>query len=130
MTTYTACMHAGLCPGLFTSSELLVMSGKLQEGKMKRNAQLAYRAFSRAVSAKLHVLVLWNLDSVTGSLFSPHSSSHGEDVLGYEAALRRLFESLYLRSSHIDHYQPWSKHAYSEIAMQWWQKGMTLHLCG
>ena len=113
---------AGVCPGLFTSSELLVMSGKLEAGKMKRTAEMALKAFSRAVSAYLSVLVLWNTDSMTGSLFSVRTSS-GEDPLVYETSLRSLFQSICRRCSYINHYQPWTKHAYSEIALQWWQKG-------
>ena len=101
------------------------MSGKMQAGKMKRTAQIAYQAFSRAVSANLHVFILWDLDSMTGSLF-PSQSLHGagEESLGNEAALRALFTAVYQRCAHVDHYQSWSKHAYSEIAMQWWQKGV------
>lgn len=102
------------------------MSGKLQAGKMKRTAQIAYQAFSAAVSCNLHVLVLWDLDSVTGSLFSSQSQRQGEENLAYEASLRSLFQSVYQRCAHVDHYQPWSKHVYSEIAMQWWQKGLTI----
>lgn len=98
------------------------MSGKLQAGKMKRTAQMAYQAFSRAVSAQLHTLVLWDIDSVNGSLFSA-ASSGGKDALSHESCLRALFQSLCRNCAYIDHYLPWSKHAYSEIAMQWWQKG-------
>lgn len=116
------CLTLGLCPELFTSSELLVMSGKLQAGKMKRTAQMAYQAFSRAVSLQLHVLVMWDIDSVSNSLFSI-ASSHGEDPLRHESSLRALFQELCRSCIYIDHYLSWSRHAYSEIAMQWWQKG-------
>ena len=95
------------------------MSGKMQAGKMKRTAEIAYQAFSRAISMNLRVFVLWNLDGVTGSLFPSQSL----DNLGQEASLRGLFQSILQRCAHVDHYQPWSRHAYSEIAMQWWQKG-------
>ena len=98
------------------------MSGKMHAGKMKRTAQIAYQAFSGAVSMHLHVFVLWDLDSVTGSLFSVQRSDQA-DGLTHEASLRALFQSIYQQCAYVDHYQPWSKHAYSEIAMQWWQKG-------
>ncbi len=98
------------------------MSGKLEAGKMKRTAEMARQAFSKAVSAHLSVFVLWNTDSTTGSLFSARTS-HGEGVIAYETSLRTLFQSICRRCSYIDHYQPWTKHAYSEIALQWWQKG-------
>ena len=63
-----------------------------------------------------------DLDSTTTSLFSSSpQSQHGG--MEHEASLRALFQSLHRRCAHVDHYQPWSKHAYSEIAMQWWQKG-------
>ena len=96
------------------------MSGKLQAGKMKRTAQMAYQAFSREVSTRLHVLVLWDIDSINGSLFSGVTS---EDPLSQESSLRALFQALCRSCSYIDHYLPWSKHSYSEIALQCWQKG-------
>ena len=105
------------------------MSGKLEAGKMKRTAQMAYQAFSRAVSAHLHVIVLWNLDSATGSLFCPETTCV-EDALEFEESSRRLFQSLCQSCSYIDRYQPWTKHAFSDIAMQWWKQGMQMtHGC-
>lgn len=93
---------------------------------MKRTAQIAYQAFSRAVLQRLNVVVLWDTDSITGSLFSispTESSSSERQDLDRESGLRALFQTLCETCSHIDQYLPWSKHSYSEIAMQWWQKG-------
>lgn len=96
------------------------MSGKLQAGKMKRTAQMAYQAFSRAVRTQLHVFVLWDINSTSGSLFS--TAGRGEGGVAQESSLRALFQALCRSCAHMDHYLPWSKHAYSEIAMQWWQQ--------
>ena len=104
------------------------MSSKLEAGKMKRTAEMALQAFSRAVRAHLSVFIIWNVDSMTGSLFPTHSSL-GEDALAYQTSLRSLFRSICRRCSYIDHYQPWTKHAYTEIALQWWQKGIRLFFC-
>ncbi len=114
-----------MSPELFTSSELVVMSGKLQAGKMKRTVQIAHQAFSRAVCARLHVFVCWNTDLVTGSLFS-FKTPHGADILSFETSVRILFQSLFQSCSHIDYYKPWSKHAYRDIAMRQWQGGIIL----
>ena len=109
----------------------------MQAGKMKRTAHIAYQAFSKAVTMNLHVFVLWDLDGVTGSLFPTYKGGSGSvgrvgdtgDHLEHEAYFRALFQSMYQRCAHVDHYQPWSKHAYSEIALQWWQRGKLCVMC-
>ena len=125
-------IHIGLCPKLFTSSEFLVMSSKLQKDKVKKTTEGAQRAFARAVCSNLYVFIIWDIDSGTGSLFTPQpsnesgpftntSSEQEEDQLSLEETSRALFTSLCQSCSYIDHYQPWSKQAYCDIALKWWQ---------
>ena len=40
-----------------------------------------------------------------------------------EETLRATFRSLCRACSYIDHYQSWSKQAYTDIALRWWQQG-------
>ena len=106
---------SGLCAGLFTSSELLVMSSKLQRGKMKKTTDGAQQAFARSVRKNLHVVVTWDLETKSCSIFK--MADRG--IL--EESSRAVFASLCQTCSHVDHYLPWSKQAYSEVALQCWQ---------
>lgn len=40
-----------------------------------------------------------------------------------EETLRATFKLLCRACSYIDHYQSWSKQAYTDIALRWWQQG-------
>lgn len=119
----------GLCPGLFTTSELLVISNKLQKGKVKKTMQSAKQIFAKAVLRNLHVFVVWDVNCETGSIFSfeqdySHDTQSGgreKSVHQSEESLRTIFSSLCQACSYIDHYQGWSKQAYTDIALQWWQ---------
>ena len=133
--TLSAPSLVGLCPGLFSSSELLVMSSKLQRGKVKKTAEGAQQAFARAVRKNLHVFIIWNTDGKHGNPFYVsendfhfHSNSSLlqsnqtlQNQLIAESSTRAVFQALYQACSHVDHYHSWSKQAYSEIALSWWQ---------
>lgn len=115
----------GLCHGLFTSSELLVMSSKMQAGKLKKTVEGAQQVFARAVCRQLHIFILWDVaDEKSSSLFrqsvSPQSSL--ESGLFSEESSRLCFSSLCRACSYIDYYQPWSKQDYCDIALSWWQR--------
>ena len=142
--------HQGLCPGLFTTSELLVMSNKLQRGRVKKTTEGARQTFAKAVCKNLHVFIIWDVHYRTGSLFSTDSvldQSHNQSfdhgtsgdndnidrlqrsipptcpMFSKEETLRATFRSLCRACSYIDHYQSWSKQAYTDIALRWWQQG-------
>lgn len=115
----------GLYPGLFTSSELLVMSSKMQAGRLKKTVEGAQQVFARAVCRQLHVFILWDVaDGKSGSLFSQSMASQPslESGLLSEESSRLCFSSLYRACSYVDYYQPWSKQDYCDIALRWWQR--------
>ena len=119
-------IHAGLCPGLFSSSELLVMSSKMQAGRMKKTVEGAQQTFARAVCRQLHVVILWDIADVKDwSLFSRTavvSTPSSLKFLSDEESSRLRFASLYRACSYVDVYQPWSKQDYCDIALSWWQR--------
>jgi hypothetical protein len=132
---------AGLCPGLFTSSELLVMSSKMQTGRVKKTVEGAQQTFARAVRRQLHVFVLWDTivtdgTGGTGALFNRLSSGQPSSsrgllegaVIKEEESSRLCFASLYRACSYIDVYQPWSKQDYCDIALSWWKRGVVCTL--
>ena len=127
MATYLY-IYIGLCPSLFTSSELLVMSSKMQAGRVKKTVEGAQQAFARAVCRRLHVFILWDTaDGKTESLFSRSlksvsSPSSLENQMLSEGSSRACFASLHRACSYIDLYQPWSKQDYCDIALSWWQR--------
>ncbi len=131
--------YPGICSGFFSSSELLVMSSKLLQGKLKITRDGAQQAFARSVRKNLHVLVVWSLDSKSSSPFEvtsvrPKAAGDLERVMetsqpllsqqqwNYEQSMRAIFVSLCRSCSHIDHYHPWSKQVYGDIALRWWQE--------
>ncbi len=137
--TVSSLSHPGICSGLFSSSELLVMSSKLQQGGLKKTKDGAQQAFARSIRSHLHVIVVWDLDSRTGSPFATTDTGHrAVQVLELttessglcqplqqwkrEESMRATFVSLCRSCAHIDHYLPWSKQAYGDIALQLWQQ--------
>ena len=120
---------SGLCAGLFSSSELLVMSSRLQRNKVgKKTTDGARQSIARAVLRNLHVVIVWDVDAKTGAVFHTNVESgttkemDSEERTLPEASARAIFVRLSRVCSYVDHYQPWSKHAYADIAMRCWQK--------
>ena len=103
-----------------------MIGNKLETGKMKRNtAEAAAQSFRQAIQTNLHVIVVWSVDSVTGSLFAGGSgATEGVHHLDHETAVRNLFRTLHKSCAYIDYYKPWSKSVYSDIAIMWWQRGI------
>lgn len=121
-------MFSGLCPGLFTTSELLVLSSKFQTGKLKKTAEASYQAFAQAIQPNLHVIVTWNVHDFstadTGAVFNPlpqlrHVDTDIQTFVRFEHE-RGLFSALSKACSYIDHYSHWSNAAYSEVALNYW----------
>lgn len=125
------------------------MSNKLQKGRVKKTTEGARQTFARAVCKNLHVFIIWDVHHKTGSLFSTDTileqsynsvsdpiskkdTSKDNDLQGRlqstkqaffsEESLRATFTSLCRACSYIDHYQSWSKQAYTDIALRWWQQ--------
>ena len=114
------------------------MSSKLQQSKMKKTAEGAHQVFARSVRKNLHIFVIWDC-SRSGSPFGEPNSSpidrmswlqssrgavnNSVHAMGTatEESLRAVFEFLSNACSHIDHYHVWSKQAYTDIALRYWQ---------
>ena len=128
-----ACLSIGLCPGLFTTSELLVMSSKLQHGRVKKTTDGARQTFAKAVRKHLHVFILWDVDHRSDSLFTQHSASVAHcmstlpmrEAFSSEEQMRSVFATLCQACSYIDHFSSWTKQEYTDIALRWWQQGST-----
>lgn len=107
---------------------------------MKRTAEGAQRVFARSVRENLHIIVLWGcdrsglpfdgesgpglakwLESTMGAVAVGNSTAYGTAGTGTEASLREVFASLVRSCSHIDHYQAWSRQAYTDVAIRYWQ---------
>lgn len=112
------------------------MSSKLQQGKMKKTADGAQQAFARSVQKNLHIFITWNIERKTGSPFEFSNSRNTStfkiatalnpgatvSIADLEESRRAMFAALCRVCSYIDHYHPWSKQAYSDIALQKWQQ--------
>ncbi len=111
--------------GLFASSEITEIGNKLNVGRLKRKtAEAATQSFRRAIQTNLHVVVVWSMDSVTGSLFTlEHTATEGVHYLDRETDVRNIFRVLHRTCAYIDYYKPWTKNVYIDIAISWWQKG-------
>ena len=128
-----ACLSIGLCPGLFTTSELLVMSSKLQQGRVKKTTDGARQTFAKAVQKHLHVFILWDMDHRRDSLFTQHSTGVAQymdtlptwEAFSSEEQMRSVFTTLCQACSYIDHFSSWTKQEYTDIALRWWQQGST-----
>ena len=120
----------GMSSSLFTSSELIVMSSKVQSGKLRRTAEAASKALIQAMHPNLHVVIIWDTPIInnTNDVFSPVGENLAYDnnkpnkrALWKEEHWRCLFSALSSTTQYIDHFQPWSKNSYSEVALQYWQ---------
>ena len=121
----------GLSTNLFTSSELLVMSNKIQPEKLRRTTEAAFQGFAQAIKSNLHVVIVW--DTVTRGdnteVFPIITNYSNEDknqkvtssVYVFEEHWRALFKCLLQNCSYIDQYQMWTKNAYSEVALHYWE---------
>uniref|UniRef100_A0A1X7TIU7 AAA+ ATPase domain-containing protein n=2 Tax=Amphimedon queenslandica TaxID=400682 RepID=A0A1X7TIU7_AMPQE len=129
-------MRTGLSPSLFTSSELILMSFKVQQGKVlnvRRTAETAYQSFAQAVFPLLHIVITWDtpgINNTNNEIFRPiscYSEFYDEgdfslkDFYIGEEQRRSLFNTLTKTTSYMDHYLPWSKNSFSEVALQFWQ---------
>ncbi len=115
-------MFIGLCPRLFTTSELLVMSSKLQKGRVKNTTDFAQQIFAKTVRKHLHVFIIWDVDNTTDTLFSTTTANNKS--LG-EEQMRAVFSSLCQACSYIDHVTSWTKQEYTDIALRSWQQGFS-----
>ena len=112
------------------------MSFKAQQGKMlnvRRTAETAYQSFAQAVFPFLHIVITWDtpgINNTNNEIFRPityYSEFYDEDELGAkdffigEEQRRSLFNTLTKTTSYMDHYLPWSKNSFSEVALQFWQ---------
>ena len=117
---------AGIPDGLFTTSEMLMMSAKLETLRMKRTSlQAATQALCAIVRKQLHVVILWNTDCMASSLIAGRSLHKREKCrLSQEGfRMRYLFQALYRSCDYVDNYKPWGRRDYNDIAIMWWQKG-------
>ena len=114
---------SGLSPGLFSSSELLVMGSKVQVNRLKKTVESSYQEFAASVRKRLHIFVVW--DTQFGSPFTKerrwHSKMITEDSLYQEECERVVFALVCKFCTHIDYYHPWSKQSYGDVALRVWQ---------
>ena len=110
---------SGLSPGLFSSSELLVMGSK-QANRLKKTPDSSYQQFASSVRKHLHIFVVWDIQD--GSPFNRQAKMATEDSLYQEECERAVFASLCKSCTHIDCYHPWSKLCYGDIAVRVWQE--------
>ena len=119
---------SGLCQGLFTTSELLVLSSKFQTGKLKKTIEASFQAFAQAIQPNLHVIITWNIQDISitdsGAVFNPlprmtyvYQDTGKFTTFEHE---RGLFSALSKACSYIDHYSYWSNVAYSDLALNYW----------
>ena len=136
IVVFNIILIAGLSSSLFTSSELILMSFKVQQGKVlnvRRTPETAYQSFAQAVYPLLHIVITWDtpgLNNASNEIFRPISHypefyDEGDlslkDFYIGEEQKRSLFNTLTKTTSYMDHYLPWSKNSFSEVALQFWQ---------
>ena len=131
---YSLCLYqlllvlllTGLSPNLFTASELIALSGKLQAGRIRKTAEGTQQAFASQVLIRLHVIVTWNMSCpASGQVFNITSTSNNTyamQCLKKELFRRMVFNALLAVTSHVDVYQPWTKTICSEVAFIYWQQ--------
>ena len=122
----------GLSSKLFTSSELLMMSSKINSGKSRRTAEALYQALAQTVHPNLHVFIVWDTPVIlnTNEVFmstgpnifhnSNRPSNESYNLLLREEHHRTLFNALLKVTQCKIHYQSWTKDSYSHIALKYW----------
>ena len=119
-------LASGMCSGLFSSTELLLMRSKFKKGRFQKNNTA--EAVAKSVLRNLHIVVVWDLSRTTRS---PISTDHSVPIsrngstqssICTEAVTRRVYASLCSQCCVVDHYQAWGSQELSEVAQRWWQE--------
>ena len=108
--------------GLFTSSEVLIMSNKITTDKLRRTTESAFQGFTEVIRSNLHIVITWN--TARADVFSIKSyfnyPKQYDTRFVIEENWQNLFHFVVRNCTYIDVYQLWNKDSYSQIALKYW----------
>ena len=119
-------LAAGMCSGLFSSNELILMRSRFKMGRFQKNNTA--EAVAKSVLRNLHIVVVWDLSRTTRSPISTDQSvptsrnGSAHSSICTEEVTRRVYASLCGQCCVVDHYQAWGRQELSEVAQRWWQE--------